>query len=89
MRESGVPSAGASSDAKGYRASILLAILCGFLAPMLNYSFAFGQEIARHSVAAGNSNLLAAWESRTRHDLETVSISVVSRDALIAMKLAH
>ena len=35
-----------------------------------------------------DANLQPAWESRVRHDLEMVSISVVSRDALIAMKLA-
>lgn len=45
----------------GYRTAILLAILCGLMAPMLNYSFAFGQEIARRSVALGNSPLLAAY----------------------------
>jgi len=46
---------------RGYRASILLAIVCGLLAPMLNFSFAFGQEIAKQSVAAGNSTLLASY----------------------------
>ena len=45
----------------GYRAAVLIAILCGLLAPMLNYSFAFGQQIARQSVALGNSPLLAAY----------------------------
>ncbi len=46
---------------RGYLASILLAVLCGFLAPMLNYSFAFGQDIARQAVALGNSPVLAAY----------------------------
>lgn len=45
----------------GYRMAILLAVLCGLMAPMLNFSFAFGQEIARRSVALGNSPLLAAY----------------------------
>lgn len=44
-----------------YRASIVLAVLCGFLAPMLNYSFAFGQDIAEQSVRMGNSPTLAAY----------------------------
>lgn len=45
----------------GYRTAILLAVFCGLLAPMLNYSFAFGQEIAMRGVALGNSPLLAAY----------------------------
>jgi len=45
----------------GYRTAILLAVLCGLMAPMLNYSFAFGQGIATRSVALGNSSLLAAY----------------------------
>jgi L-rhamnose-H+ transport protein len=44
-----------------YRAAVLLAVLCGFLAPMLNYSFAFGQDIAQRSIALGNSPLHAAY----------------------------
>jgi L-rhamnose-H+ transport protein len=46
---------------RGYLASILLAILCGFLAPMLNYAFAFGQDVARQAVAFGNSPVRAAY----------------------------
>jgi L-rhamnose-H+ transport protein len=45
----------------GYLVSILVAVLCGFMAPMLNYSFAFGQDIARQAVAVGNSPVLAAY----------------------------
>jgi L-rhamnose-H+ transport protein len=45
----------------GYLLSILLAVLCGFMAPMLNYSFAFGQDIARQAVAVGNSPVMAAY----------------------------
>lgn len=51
----------ASPDNSAYRTAILIAILCGLMAPMLNYSFAFGQEIAKRSVALGNSPLLAAY----------------------------
>lgn len=53
---------GGGSPATGsYRAAILIAVVCGFLAPMLNYSFAFGQEIARQSVTLGNSQLVAGY----------------------------
>jgi L-rhamnose-H+ transport protein len=44
-----------------YLASVLLAVLCGILAPMLNYAFAFGQEIARQAVAVGNSPVRSAY----------------------------
>jgi L-rhamnose-H+ transport protein len=46
---------------RGYLGSILLAVLCGFMAPMLNYSFAFGQDVARQAVALGNSPVRAAY----------------------------
>lgn len=46
---------------KSYRALIMLAVLCGFLAPMLNYSFAFGQQIANQSIVFGNSPALASY----------------------------
>lgn len=61
LREYQIDGAGSSRNSSRYRASILLAILCGLLAPMLNYSFAFGQEIAKRSVALGNSPLLGAY----------------------------
>jgi len=44
----------------GYFIAVLLAILCGVMAPMLNFSFAFGQDIARQAVHLGNSELHAA-----------------------------
>src|SRR3984893_10955544 len=46
---------------QGYLASILLAVLCGLMAPMLNYSFAFGQDIAHKAVSLGNSPVRAAY----------------------------
>ena len=45
----------------GYRAAVLLAVLCGFLAPMLNYAFAFGHNIAQQAVALGNSDVRSAY----------------------------
>ena len=44
-----------------YRAAVFVAILCGILAPMLNYSFAFGQDIAAAAVRLGNSEVRAAY----------------------------
>lgn len=45
----------------GYGSALALAVLCGFLAPMLNYSFAFGQDIAKAAQAVGNSEVQAAY----------------------------
>ena len=50
-----------SRPANGYLAAVLLAILCGVMAPMLNFSFAFGQDIARQATLLGNSELHAAY----------------------------
>jgi L-rhamnose-H+ transport protein len=47
--------------ASGYSAAVLLAILCGVMAPMLNYSFAFGQEIAQQASHFGNTALRSAY----------------------------
>jgi L-rhamnose-H+ transport protein len=49
------------SPSSGYFAAALLAILCGVMAPMLNFSFAFGQDIAHQAVRLGNSELRAAY----------------------------
>ncbi len=46
---------------KGYAIALLLAILCGILAPMINYSFAFGQGIALRAVQFGISPARAAY----------------------------
>jgi len=46
---------------RSYFLAICLAVLCGFLAPMLNYSFAFGQDIAKTAVAFGNQPVRAAY----------------------------
>jgi L-rhamnose-H+ transport protein len=47
--------------ANAYFAAVMLAILCGVMAPMLNFSFAFGQDIARQAVRLGNTELHAAY----------------------------
>jgi L-rhamnose-H+ transport protein len=61
MRERGHAAAEAIRPSREYHAAVALAFLCGLLAPMLNYSFAFGQDIAHAAVRAGNSELRAAY----------------------------
>ena len=55
------PANAQSSPASGYLTAVLLAILCGVMAPMLNFSFAFGQDIAHQAVILGNPPLRAAY----------------------------
>src|SRR5258707_627011 len=50
-----------SASHRSYLAAILLAVLCGLMAPMLNYSFAFGQDIAKSAVVLGNQPAHAAY----------------------------
>ena len=50
-----------SHATSGYTVAVILAVLCGFMAPMLNYSFAFGQHIALHAEQAGNTALHSAY----------------------------
>lgn len=61
LRESMTTSTVSLREGGAYRTAILIAVVCGFLAPMLNYSFAFGQDIARQSLAFGNSPLRAGY----------------------------
>jgi L-rhamnose-H+ transport protein len=55
------PADAQSSLTSSYLTAVLLAILCGVVAPMLNFSFAFGQDIAHQAVLLGNSELRAAY----------------------------
>jgi L-rhamnose-H+ transport protein len=50
-----------SPSHRSYFAAIVLAVLCGLMAPMLNYSFAFGQDIAKAAVSFGNQPVHAAY----------------------------
>ena len=61
LREKSSNTIGSFISRDGYLTSVLIAVLCGFMAPMLNYSFAFGQDIACQAVALGNSPVLAAY----------------------------
>jgi len=44
-----------------YGAAVGIAVLCGFLAPMLNYAFAFGESIGHQAVLLGNSSEAAGY----------------------------
>jgi L-rhamnose-H+ transport protein len=44
-----------------YGPSLALAVLCGLMAPMLNYAFAFGQAIAKESVRQGTPPQAAGY----------------------------
>ena len=50
-----------SASHRAYPAAVFLAVLCGFMAPMLNYSFAFGQGIAQAAVRLGNQPVHGAY----------------------------
>lgn len=52
---------GRASPLGRYNVAVLVAVLCGILAPMLNYSFAFGQSIALAAVRLGNPEVRAAY----------------------------
>lgn len=45
----------------GYGVALAVAILCGLMAPMLNYAFAFGQSIAEEAVRQGTSREAAGY----------------------------
>jgi L-rhamnose-H+ transport protein len=61
MRERDHAPAAKTTSAGNYHAAVALAFLCGLLAPMLNYAFAFGQDIAQAAVRVGNSEVRAAY----------------------------
>jgi L-rhamnose-H+ transport protein len=61
IREHGHATIGTVRASGGYNAAVALAFLCGILAPMLNYSFAFAQDIAHAAVRVGNSEIRAAY----------------------------
>jgi L-rhamnose-H+ transport protein len=53
--------AGVRAAGGGYAAALAVAVLCGLLAPMLNYAFAFGQGIAKEAVRQGASPQAAGY----------------------------
>ncbi len=52
---------GISVQRQGYLGALMLAILCGLAAPMLNYSFAFGQDIAKEAIRLGTPQVRAGY----------------------------
>src|SRR6202011_1258823 len=52
---------GTSTAGRSYRAALAIAVLCGVMAPMLNYAFAFGQSIAAEAVRQGTSPEAAGY----------------------------
>lgn len=72
---------------------------CGYTLEALPMRFSDGMEMHRVSkIAAGqlmtvdfllvNANLEGVWQSRESHEIENASVRVISRQALIAMKLS-
>ncbi len=49
-----------ASPGTGYAAALAVAVLCGVMAPMINFSLAFGQEIADEAIRRGTSPANAA-----------------------------
>jgi len=43
----------AQTGGTGYALALVMAVVCGLMAPMVNYSFAFGQDIADRAVQLG------------------------------------
>jgi L-rhamnose-H+ transport protein len=52
---------GAAPSGGSYAAALAIAVLCGLMAPMLNYAFAFGQTIADEAVRQGTSKEAAGY----------------------------
>lgn len=61
VRERGKDGIPGSPSGQSYLSAVLLAVLCGIMAPMLNYSFAFGQDIAREAVRLGVPEVRASY----------------------------
>jgi L-rhamnose-H+ transport protein len=52
---------GAVKTSGSYASAVAVAVLCGVMAPMLNYAFAFGQPIAEAAVRMGASKEAAGY----------------------------
>lgn len=52
---------GVSTGRGSYGLAVVVAVLCGLMAPMLNYAFAFGQSIAEEAVRQGTSREAAGY----------------------------
>jgi L-rhamnose-H+ transport protein len=61
LREAGSGGQPSGAAGGGYMGALLLAVLCGVMAPMINFSLAFGQEVAQAAIARGTPATLAAY----------------------------
>jgi L-rhamnose-H+ transport protein len=57
LREQGTDKVAGS----GYTLALAMAVLCGLMAPMVNYSFAFGQDIAERAMRLGAPSTRAGY----------------------------
>ncbi len=51
----------AQTSGGSYGLALVIAVVCGVMAPMLNYAFAFGQSIAEEAVRQGSSREAAGY----------------------------
>jgi len=64
LRELGADRGVGSGSHAGYMGALLVAVLCGVMAPMLNYSLAFGQGIGAEAIRQGTlaaNSAYAIW----------------------------
>jgi L-rhamnose-H+ transport protein len=61
VREAGTSATSTPQPSQNYFTAVLLALLCGIMAPMLNYSFAFGQDIAKEAVRLGTPEVRSGY----------------------------
>jgi len=61
LREQESNAAAQASPGSGYVAALAVAVLCGVMAPMLNFALAFGQEIGDEAVRRGTASANAAY----------------------------
>jgi L-rhamnose-H+ transport protein len=50
-----------STPSGNYASAVVMAVICGVLAPMINYAFAFGQPIADAAIRLGTSPQAAGY----------------------------
>jgi L-rhamnose-H+ transport protein len=61
MREQSAKAEAKPAAGSAYVTALLVAVVCGVMAPMLNFSLAFGQEIAAEAVRRGTAAANAAY----------------------------
>ncbi len=56
-----VETGGTASSGGSYGSAVLMAVICGIMAPMLNFAFAFGQQFADQAIRMGATPASAAY----------------------------